>query len=113
MGSAILIFQAIVIGLTMPISYVVFEVPKSTSITWSLALMVVCILAVGAVRRDRRTALATAALVQLLVLASAIWVPPMLFPGVLFAFVWALAIHLSVKTDAAIAARQEQATQTQ
>lgn len=91
----------------MPISYVVYEVPKSTSITVASVLMLVCILAVGGVRRERRTAIATAGLVQLLVLASAIWVPPMLFPGVLFAMIWALAIKLSAKVDQAIAARNE------
>ena len=107
MGSAILVFQAIVIGLTMPISYVVYEVPKSTSIWVASLLMVLCILAVGGVRRDRRTALITAAVVQLLVLASGIWVPPMLFPGALFALLWALAIKLSVKVDAAIAMKNQ------
>ena len=105
MGSAILVFQAIVIGLTVPVAVAINEVPKSRALWVALALMITCLLAVGAVRRDRRAAITTGLLVQVLVLASAIVVRPMLFPGILFLLIWLLAINLSAKTDQAIAAK--------
>jgi thiamine transporter ThiT len=105
MGSAILVFQAIVIGLTVPVAVVLNDVPKSQAIWTSVALIVLCFLAVGGVRRDRRTAVTTGLLVQVIVLVTGIFVRPMLFPGVLFLIIWLLAINLSAKTDAAIAAK--------
>jgi len=105
MGSAILIFQAIVIGLTVPVAVVMNGVSKSQAIWTSLALILLCLLAVGGVRRDRRTAVTTALLVQAIIIGTGIAVRPMLFPGILFLIIWLLAINLSAKTDAAIAAK--------
>ena len=105
MGSAILVFQAIVIGLTVPVAVVMNDVPKSQAIWTSLALIVLCFVAVGGVRRDRRTAVMTGLAVQAIVIGTGIFVRPMLFPGILFLIIWLLAIHLSAKTDAAIAAK--------
>ena len=105
MGSAILVFQATVIGLTVPVAVVMNDVPKSQAIWTSLALIVLCFLAVGGVRRDRRTAVTTALLVQAIVIGVGLAVRPMLFPGILFLIIWLLAINLSAKTDAAIAAK--------
>jgi len=109
MGSAILVFQAIVIGLTVPVAVIMNHVSKSHAIWTSLALILLCILAVGGVRRDRRTAITTGLTVQLIVIGTGIAVRPMLFPGILFLIIWLLAIDLSAKTDAAIAARASQA----
>ena len=105
MGSAILVFQAIVIGLTVPVAVVMSNVPKSQAIWTSVALIVLCFLAVGGVRRDRRTAVTTGLLVQVIIIATGFFVRPMLFPGILFLVIWLLAINLSAKTDAAIAAK--------
>lgn len=105
MGSAILVFQAIVIGLTVPVAVVMNGVPKSTAIWTSLALIVLCLLAVGGVRRDRRTAITTGLAVQVIVICTGFAVRPLLFPGILFLIIWLLAINLSAKTDAAIAAK--------
>jgi len=105
MGSAILVFQAIVIGLTVPVAVVMNNVPKSQAIWTSLALILLCLLAVGGVRRDRRTAITTGLAVQVIVICTGIVVRPMFFPGILFLIIWLLAIDLSAKTDAAIAAR--------
>lgn len=100
MGSATLVFEAIVIGLAIPVAVAVYEVPKSTAIWTAFLLMLLCILAVGGVRRDRRTAIITGWFVQAMVLASSIWVRPMLFPGLIFTIVWLLAVKLSEKTPA-------------
>lgn len=100
MGSATLVFEAIVIGLTIPVAVVVYDVPKSTAIWTALGLFILCFVAVGGIRRDRRTAIFTGTIVQLIVLLAAIPVRPLLVPGVIFTLIWLLAIKLSEKTPA-------------
>ncbi len=100
MGSATMVFQAIVIGLTIPVAVANYGVTVNTAIWVAAIFIVICFLAVGGIRRDRRTAIITGSLVQVLVLISAIWVRPMLFPGIVFTAIWLLAIKLSAKTPA-------------
>ena len=106
MGSAILFFEAIVLGLSIPISIVVYDVDKSLTLWVTFLLMLLCILAIGGVRHDRRTAITTGIVVQLVIIGTGIWVRPMLFPGVLFLLIWGLAIVLSKKVDEAKAAQE-------
>lgn len=106
MGSAILFFEAIVLGLSIPISIVVYDVDKSLTLWVTFLLMLLCILAIGGVRHDRRTAITTGIVVQLIIIGTGIWVRPMLFPGVLFLLIWGLAIVLSKKVDEAKAAQE-------
>ena len=100
MGSALMVFQAIVIGLAMPVAIVVGGYPKGQTVTVGLALMLLCFLAIGGLRRDRRTALVTGSVVQLVVIAAGISIRPYLTPGIIFLLVWVLAVILSAKTDA-------------
>lgn len=100
MGSATMVFQAIVIGLTIPVAVANYGVPVSTAIWLATIFIIICLLAVGGIRRDRRTAIITGSTVQVLVLLSAFWVKPMLFPGIVFTAIWLLAIKLSAKTPA-------------
>jgi hypothetical protein len=106
MGSAILFFEAIVLGLSIPISIVVYDVDKSLTLWVTFLLMLLCILAIGGVRHDRRAAITTGIAVQLIIIGTGIWVRPMLFPGVLFLLIWGLAIVLSKKVDEAKAAQE-------
>ena len=106
MGSAILFFEAIVLGLSIPISIVVYDVDKSLTLWVTFLLMLLCILAIGGVRHDRRAAITTGIVVQLIMIGTGIWVRPMLFPGVLFLLIWGLAIVLSKKVDEAKAAQE-------
>ena len=106
MGSAILFFEAIVLGLSIPISIVVYDVDKSLTLWVTFLLMLLCILAIGGVRHDRRAAITTGIVVQLIIIGAGIWVRPMLFPGVLFLLIWGLAIVLSKKVDEAKAAQE-------
>jgi hypothetical protein len=106
MGSAILFFEAIVLGLSIPISIVVYDVDKSLTLWVTFLLMLLCILAIGGVRHDRRAAITTGIVVQLIIIGTGIWVRPMLFPGVLFLLIWGLAIVLSKKVDEAKAAQE-------
>jgi len=106
MGSAILFFEAIVLGLSIPISIVVYDVDKSITLWVTFLLMLLCILAIGGVRHDRKAAITTGIVVQLIIIGTGIWVRPMLFPGVLFLLIWGLAIVLSKKVDEAKAAQE-------
>ena len=106
MGSAILFFEAIVLGLSIPISIVVYDVDKSLTLWVTFLLMLLCILAIGGVRHDRRAAITTGIVVQLIIIGTGIWVRPMLFPGLLFLLIWGLAIVLSKKVDEAKAAQE-------
>ena len=106
MGSAILFFEAIVLGLSIPISIVVYDVDKSLTLWVTFLLMLLCILAIGGARHDRRAAITTGIVVQLIIIGTGIWVRPMLFPGVLFLLIWGLAIVLSKKVDEAKAAQE-------
>ena len=106
MGSAILFFEAIVLGLSIPISIVVYDVDKSLTLWVTFLLMLLCILAIGGVRHDRRAAITTGIVVQLIIIGTGIWVRPMLFPGVLFLLIWGLAIVLSKKVDEAKTAQE-------
>lgn len=100
MGSATLIFQAIVIALTIPVSIFNYDVPTQLAVWSSVGLIVICFLAVGGIRRDRRTAIVTGSILQALVLITGIWNRPMLVPGLIFTAIWLLAIKLSAKTPA-------------
>lgn len=100
MGGATLVFEAFVIALTIPVAVVVYEVPKTTAIWTALGLFILCFVAVGGIRRDRRTAIMTGSIVQVIVLLAAIPVRPLLVPGIIFTAIWILAIKLSEKTPA-------------
>ncbi len=106
MGSAILVFEAIVLGLSIPVSIVVYEVNTALALWSTLLLMVLCILAVGGVRHDKRAAITTGIVVQAIIIGVGIFVRPLLFPGVLFLLIWGLAYVMNNKIDEAKAARE-------
>ncbi len=101
MGSSLFILEAIVIGLAMPVSVVIYGYSKHDVLIAGFGLMVLCILCVGGLRRDRRTALLTGSVVQGIVIVKGIAIRPFLVPGIIFAIVWVLAINLSDKVDRA------------
>ena len=75
MGSALMVFQSIVIGLAMPVAIVVGGY-RTALVAWTAAgLIALCLLSVGALRRQCQV------------------------PGVVFLLVWVLAVRLSAKTD--------------
>lgn len=101
MGSAVMALEVIVLGLVMPVAHVVYDYPLGTVVWVSGGLMLLCILSIGSMRRDRRTAVATGSFVQLLVLICAIFIKPFLVPAILFGLIWILAVVLSARVDAA------------
>ena len=100
MGSATLFFEAIVIALAIPVAISIYDVPKATAMWTAFTLSLICILAVGAMRRGRRMAVVTGSVVQALVLLASFLVKPLLIPGIMFTLIWALAVKLSEKLPA-------------
>jgi hypothetical protein len=106
MGSAILFFEAIVLGLSIPISIVVYNVDRTLALWATFLLMALCILAVGGVRHDKRAAITTGIVVQAIIIGVGIFVRPLLFPGILFLLIWGLAYVMNNKVDEAKAAQE-------
>ncbi len=106
MGSAILVFEAIVLGLSIPISIVVYDVDRTLVLWATFLLMLLCILAVGGVRHDKRAAITTGIVVQAIIIGVGIVIRPLLFPGILFLLIWGMAYVVDNKVDAAKAARE-------
>ena len=106
MGSAILVFGAIVLGLSIPISIVVYDVDRTLVLWATFLLMLLCILAVGGVRHDKRAAITTGIVVQAIIIGVGIVIRPLLFPGILFLLIWGMAYVVDNKVDAAKAARE-------
>jgi hypothetical protein len=106
MGSAILFFEAIVLGLSIPISIVVYDVDRTLVLWATFLLMVLCILAVGGVRHDKRAAITTGIVVQAIIIGVGIVIRPLLFPGILFLLIWGMAYVAATKVDEAKAARE-------
>ena len=101
MGSAVLALEVIVLGLVMPVAYVIGHYRLATVVWVASALMLMCILAIGAMRRDRRTAIVTGSIVQVAVLIAGFFIRSFLVPAILFGLLWILAIVLSKKVDEA------------
>lgn len=106
MGSAVLALEVIVLGLVMPVAHVVYDFELSQVVWVTVGLITLCILGIGAMRRDRRTAVATGSVIQILVLVAGLFIKPFLVPAILFGLIWILAIVLSARVDEAKASRQ-------
>lgn len=106
MGSAILFFEVIVLGLSIPISIVVYDVDRTLVLWATFLLMALCILAVGGVRHDKKAAITTGIVVQAMIIGVGIFVRPLLFPGILFLLIWGLAYVMNNRVDEAKAARE-------
>lgn len=94
------IIEAIVIGLTIPVSINAGFSAKEVYL-YVGGLMVMCILAAGAMRRDRATAVRVGIFVQVIICLKALSMPALMFPGLIFWAVLIYAIYASGKVDAA------------
>lgn len=93
--ATVLVFEAIVIGLAIPVAVkIVHASPQAAGLTGGI-LAVVAVLLAGLVGRPRlRWALAAGSLLQAAVIATGAVVPVMYALGVIFAALWATAIWL-------------------
>ncbi len=100
MGSTLMLCQAIVIGLAIPVGLLTGNYPTSHVVWTGTALLLLCLMSIGPMRRDRRTAVTTGTVVQMFVVGAGVVIHPFLVPGLVFLLVWALAVRLSAVTDA-------------
>ncbi len=97
--TSVLAFEAIVVALGIPVAVRLGPLAGRPVAVWGgLLLVLLCLAAIGLVRRPGGLWAGTA--VQVLVLASALVVPAMAILGVMFALLWWAAIHYGAKADA-------------
>jgi hypothetical protein len=98
-AGSVLLFEAIVIVLAIPVAINVARVPSGPAIAAGIALAVAAV--VVAARVERPGGVTAGWVVQALVLASALVVPIMLVLGAMFAALWYGALRLVAATTAA------------
>lgn len=103
LGTSVLIFEAIVVGLFIPVAYFTGSASGSTGAWVGVVLAVLCVAAAALLKY--RVGLALGWVVQVLLIASGVLVPLMYVLGVLFAALWVTAVVLARRADQAAAAR--------
>jgi len=99
LSRSVLIFEAIMMGLFIPVAYFTGRGLSGATAAWlGAGLVVLCIVAAGAVGRPGGVALGW--VVQALVIASGLLVWDMFILGVLFALLWWAALYYGAKVDA-------------
>lgn len=99
LGSSVLIFEMIVIGLATLVAVFGAGVDRSLALPVGFGLMLLCIIAAGMITKPAGIALGW--VVQVGVLASGFVVPGMPLLGIVFAGLWFMAVRLGTKADQA------------
>ena len=102
--SAVLLFEAIVLALAIPVALSLSHTDNTTVLRIGITLVVLCFVAAGLLGRGS-VGLAIGWSIQVVAVLSGFVVPTMFFLGGLFALLWFYAIRLGRKGDAATAAR--------
>lgn len=100
LGSSLFIMEAIVLGLAIPVAINSGYDHKQVYLTGA-GLIVMSIIAAGAMRRDRSTAIRVGIFVQIIIAIKGLAISPFLIPGIIFWFVLVYAIWASGKVDRA------------
>ena len=96
LGGAVLVFEAVVIGLAIPVAIVLEHANRGLAGGIGGALAVCAVLIGGVVGRPRMGwALVAGTVLQLLVIAAGVVVPAMYVLGVIFAALWVTGIWLA------------------
>ncbi len=103
----VLVGEALVVGFATLVAKDLADVTRTQALTAGGALALLCVLAAGSLRS--RVGYLVGWLVQLLLVASALWVPVMLFIGLAFAALWVVALVQGSKADALTARRAHSA----
>lgn len=98
LAGSVLIFEAIVIVLAIPVAINIADVPAAAAVAAGLGLAVAAVLVAGRVHRPGGVAAGWA--IQGLVLASAIVVPVMAVLGAMFAGLWYTALRMAAEAEA-------------
>jgi hypothetical protein len=97
MCAAMLVLQAVVLGLTTPVMIGVSDVGVGTALAVGLGLTVACVLTAGLLRR--RWAFGLGWAIQLASIALGLVVTMMFLLGIVFAALWAGAYLLGARVD--------------
>ena len=96
--ATVLIFEAIVIGLAIPVAITIeHESHRSAGIAGGVLAGVAVLLAAVVGRPGQGWALAAGSLLQVAVIATGVVVPAMFVLGAVFAALWAVAIWLGLR----------------
>lgn len=96
-GSSVLVFEAIAIWLAIPVAIQNHGISAAVAISVGGLLGVIAVLIPAGFRRG--WAVPAGSVLQPVVVATGIWVPPMLFIGGLFAFLWVAGLLLVRRAD--------------
>lgn len=99
LGGSMFVMEAIVIGLVIPVA-INSGYDKRVTILTCAGLAIMCVLAAGAMRRDRSTAVRVGVFVQVIIVIKARAITPLMIPGIIFWAVLIYAIYASGKVDA-------------
>jgi hypothetical protein len=99
LGAAVLVLQAIVLGLAIPVAITVVGVPAGLAVGVGGGLAVAAVVLAGTLRHV--WAYVAGSLLQLLTIASGVVVPAMFFLGAIFAALWFTAIWLGRRVEGA------------
>lgn len=104
MGASVLIFEAIVVGLFIPVGYFNGLVASGEAAVWvGVFLVVACVVGAALVRQPYGAVVGW--VIQLLVIATGFLVPMMFVLGGIFALLWWSALHFGRRADALSAGR--------
>ncbi|HET6699493.1 MAG TPA: DUF4233 domain-containing protein [Nocardioidaceae bacterium] len=106
MCAAMLVLQAVVLGLTTPVMISVSDVGVGTALAVGLGLTVACVITAGMLRR--RWAFGLGWAIQLASIALGLVVAMMFLLGIVFAALWAGAYLLGARVDTERAERERQ-----
>jgi hypothetical protein len=96
--ATVLVFEAIVIGLAIPVAITIEHEPHTAAGVAGGVLAAVAVLLAAVVGRPgQRWALAAGSLLQVAVIAAGLVVPAMFVLGAIFAALWAAAIWLGLR----------------
>jgi hypothetical protein len=93
----VLLGEALVVGFATLVAKDLSGVPRGTALLAGGLLALLCVLTAGLLRV--RVGYSIGWAVQVLLLASAIWVPAMLFLGLVFGALWVTALIQGQKAD--------------
>ena len=97
MCAAILVLQAIVLGLTVPVLITVAEVDTTVAVVGGLGLALLCVLTAGLLRKSWAYGLGWG--IQVAATGLGIWIPAMIALGLVFAALWATAYFLGERIE--------------
>ena len=99
----VLVGEALVVGFATLVAKDLADVSRGHVLVAGAVLAALCVVAAGLLRS--RVGYLLGWVVQLLLIATALWVPVMLFLGLLFAGLWVVALVQGSRADALTASR--------